>query len=361
MFLQYVRSLFRRPASSRSAAVPPSCHESCPRASSPAGFRPSSAPPSPSLPPPKPRRRVMLLSAARLAARGVSPSTGRNYLTAVRAFLLHAGVPDLPVTEIDAAAVRDFERQLLRRGISANTSSCYLRSLRAVCNKAVPARKRAVAAAFEGSFTGNVPVAKRSIDADGIARLQSLDLGRDARLRLALDLFLFSFYALGMPLADMASLRPSQIAGSTLVYRRRKTGRTIRMRIEPCMAAILARYSRPGHRYVFPILRETDDDDAARRRFDSFLRTHNRRLKRIARLAGIDVPLTSYTPRHSWASLAYARNVDLPVISKALGHAHTRTTLVYIREIDDRRVELANRKVLESIGDPPLGKRRTTS
>lgn len=302
----------------------------------------------------------MLLSAARLAARGVSPATGRNYLTAVRAFLLHAGVPDLPVAAVDAAAVRDFERRLLRRGISANTSSCYLRSLRAVCNKAAPACRRSVAAAFEGAFTGNVPAAKRSVGTDGIGRLRSLDTGSDARMRLTLDLFLFSFYAQGMPLADMASLRRSQMADGVIVYRRRKTGRTVRLRIEPCMAAIISRYCRTEDGLVFPILRETDGEEAGRRRFGSFLRSHNRRLKRVARLAGIDAPLTSYTPRHSWASIAYARNVDLPVISKALGHAHTRTTLAYIREIDDRRVEQANRKVLESIGCPPLGKRRTT-
>lgn len=129
------------------------------------------------------------------------------------------------------------------------------------------------------------------------------------------------------------------------------------------MAAILRRHSRPGSPFLFPILDAGMDagDAAASRRFASFLRTHNRRLKRLGRMAGIDVPLTSYTPRHTWASLAYARNVALPVISKALGHTHTQTTLVYIREIDDRRVEQANRKLLESIGSPPLGKRRTTS
>ena len=59
--------------------------------------------------------------------------------------------------------------------------------------------------------------------------------------------------------------------------------------------------------------------------------------------------LTSYVARHSWASLAYQHNVDLPVISKAMGHTSTKTTLVYIREIDDTRIDSANHKMLEEM------------
>ena len=61
--------------------------------------------------------------------------------------------------------------------------------------------------------------------------------------------------------------------------------------------------------------------------------------------------LTSYVVRHTWASLAYSSNVELSVISKALGHANTKTTLVYIREIDDKQVADANRMIINSVSD----------
>lgn len=358
MFIHNLLSFFRRLSPASPSVTSPS----------PSVFRPSARhlqQASPAVPGDAvvspPRCRPLLLASVRRAMRGVSPSTGRNYLTAARSLLCFAGAADLPLSAIDATLVRRYERWLCDRGISANTSSCYLRSLRAVCGKAVSGRRAATA--FSAGFTGRVATARHSLDAHQVDRLRCLPLHGDAGLSLSLDLFLFSFYAMGMPLADMAVLRHSQVRGDTLVYRRRKTGRTVRLHIEPCMAAILRRHSRPGSPFLFPILDAGMDagDAAASRRFASFLRTHNRRLKRLGRMAGIDVPLTSYTPRHTWASLAYARNVDLPVISKALGHTHTQTTLVYIREIDDRRVEQANRKLLESIGSPPLGKRRTTS
>ena len=53
--------------------------------------------------------------------------------------------------------------------------------------------------------------------------------------------------------------------------------------------------------------------------------------------------------RHTWASTAYAANVDLPVISKALGHTNPQTTLTYIREIDDQRLARANREIIKKI------------
>jgi integrase len=48
--------------------------------------------------------------------------------------------------------------------------------------------------------------------------------------------------------------------------------------------------------------------------------------------------------------VAYNQNVDLPVISKALGHTDTQTTMIYIRELNDNRLAEANKKILDSLG-----------
>jgi integrase/recombinase XerD len=59
--------------------------------------------------------------------------------------------------------------------------------------------------------------------------------------------------------------------------------------------------------------------------------------------------LTSYVVRHTWASLAYDTNIDLAVISSALGHSNTNTTRVYIQGINNQRLADANQKVLNRI------------
>jgi integrase len=66
-------------------------------------------------------------------------------------------------------------------------------------------------------------------------------------------------------------------------------------------------------------------------------------------MAGLAHRLTSYVARHSWASMAYHANIDLSVISKALGHTSPNTTLTYIREIDDQRIDQANHLLLNQI------------
>ena len=66
--------------------------------------------------------------------------------------------------------------------------------------------------------------------------------------------------------------------------------------------------------------------------------------------AGVEAHLSSYVPRHSWASMAYRHNVSLPVISQALGHGDTHITLIYIRGIDDQQVAKANKKTV--VGNP---------
>ena len=56
-----------------------------------------------------------------------------------------------------------------------------------------------------------------------------------------------------------------------------------------------------------------------------------------------------YGDYSNWASVAYSSNVDLPVISKALGHSNPQTTLTYIKEIDDNRLDDANHSIVSRI------------
>jgi integrase len=52
--------------------------------------------------------------------------------------------------------------------------------------------------------------------------------------------------------------------------------------------------------------------------------------------------------------MAYHANIDLSVISKALGHTSPNTTLTYIREIDDQRIDQANSLLLDKFSGKKL-------
>lgn len=75
----------------------------------------------------------------------------------------------------------------------------------------------------------------------------------------------------------------------------------------------------------------------------------NRSLKSIGRRLGLDIPLTMYVARHSWASAARSRNIPLPVISEGMGHGSDRTTRIYLASLDNTVIDEANRTIIGSL------------
>ena len=281
-----------------------------------------------------------------------SASTMNNYLTAIRSFASYLGA-DIPLHSLTPDTLLGYERWLRQRGVSQNTASCYMRSLRSVLSGIDEGQK----ALFSPVFTGKVRTVKRSVPIGVIARLQALELQPHTILYLARDIFLFCFYAMGMPFVDVAHLRWSQLVDDTIVYHRQKTGQRVAVALEPVMLHILDRY-RPqtaggsGDAFVFPLLTAGTDHE-----YQIALGRYNRALHRLEKAAQLDVKLTSYVARHTWASTAYQSNVDLAVISKALGHTNPQTTLTYIRELDDARLAEANKRIIGLL-DNDTGKER---
>lgn len=268
----------------------------------------------------------------------VSRSTRENYLTALRSLQRYAG--NLCVSDIGTTLLHGYERWLHGQGISRNTSSCYMRSLRAVLGKVTGSDASAL---FKEVYTGRDTTEKRAVSETTITLLKQAELPDGSQLALARDLFLFSFYAQGMPFVDMAFLKRKQLSDSQMVYHRHKTGTRISVSLLPCMQRIISRYQ-SQESYVFPLLHATDAATAYGE-YLTQLNWYNRTLKLLARRVGVTDRLTSYTSRHTWATAAYHADVGLPVISKALGHQNPQTTLTYLHEIDDRRLDEANRRI----------------
>ena len=160
---------------------------------------------------------------------------------------------------------------------------------------------------------------------------------------------MFSFYAMGMPFADMARLQKGQIRHGMLHYARQKTAQKISVAIEPCMQQIIERYSIADSDLVFPMLRSASTD-TFHRIYTSSLRAYNRHLHKLSKMIDSSQPLSSYVARHSWASMAYSNHLDLQLIAKAMGHTKVTTTMIYIRSMFDPSLADANRNMLKRLG-----------
>jgi len=272
-------------------------------------------------------------------------STADNYLTALRALRQFRGQPLMP-DEISAGFIDDFCCWLQVRRLSINTISCYLSSLRALYRKIDT--KEQGEDPFRFIRTGKSRSQKNILTADDLHKLRALPLREGCHLAFVRDIFLFCFYAMGMPFVDVAHLETRQIRNGRIYYKRHKTLQPVTVALEPFMMEIIRRYHIAGSPYVFPIL-SGYSDELGQCEYRNRLRGYNASLKVLAKRAGIAKQLSSYVVRHTWASMAYQADVALPVISKALGHTNTSTTLLYIKGLDDARIADANHALLRKI------------
>ena len=144
-----------------------------------------------------------------------------------------------------------------------------------------------------------------------------------------------------------ATVRRTNIQRDILSYWRHKTGQRLSMAWLPEMEELVKRNHEDGQPYLLPIIKRCVADE--RRAFKTMQYRVNHALKSIGRSLGLPRPLTMYVARHSWASIAQASQVPLPVISAALGHTSERTTRIYLEAIDAQRVDEANERVIAQI------------
>jgi len=176
--------------------------------------------------------------------------------------------------------------------------------------------------------------------------MTELDLKGKKRLDFARDLFLFSFMACGMAFVDLAHLTQNNVRGNVLVYYRVKTKTEIRVTITSGMRRLLEKYAWENSNLLFPVLQS---EEVSYERYKVALRTYNRRLATIGDMIDCPVKLTSYVARHSWAMQAKENSVSVAVISQALGHTSEKTTLFYLKELDQNIIDRVNLKIIDFV------------
>lgn len=272
--------------------------------------------------------------------------TAKNYRTAMESLKAYLGDRKLSFTEITTRFAEQYNAYLLRRGLVKNSISFHMRILRAVYNKAVRDGLAEASNPFQNVYTGIDKTAKRAVSKEVLSRLIGLDLSRSAPLAFARDIFLFSLYTRGMSFVDIAFLKHENIRDGAVCYARRKTKQQLCIRIEPCIRRIIGRYAGCSRVYVFPILK-SEDIATAYAQYRVQMAYHNRLLKRLSRMLGMQQNLSFYTARHSWATLARDSNVPVSVISAGMGHTSERTTRIYLASLENSLIDNANKGILD--------------
>lgn len=271
--------------------------------------------------------------------------TAETYSTTLNSFKRFRNDKDMPLDMIDSDVMTAYEAFLKNSGVISNSSSFYLRNLRAVYNRAVEKGLTVQQYPFRHVYTGVDKTIKRAVSLKTIKDIKNLDLSGNYPLSFARDIFLFSFYTRGMSFVDIAFLRKKDLVGNILTYRRRKTGKMLNIRWEKCMQEIVNRYDTGESPYMLPIIHSTDDAEG-RRQYINMAHNVNRGLKNIGQMLRLPLPLTMYVARHAWASIARSKNIPLSIISEGMGHDSELTTRIYLTSLDTMAIDKANMMIL---------------
>ncbi|MEE0979924.1 MAG: site-specific integrase [Muribaculaceae bacterium] len=273
--------------------------------------------------------------------------TSETYTAALNSFRKFSNYEDVMLDSLTSEVMMAYEAWHKSRGNSPNTISFYNRILRAVYHRAVNDDVIENRDPFRHVYTGVDKTVKRAISLSCVRRIKGLDLSLSLPMDYARDMFMMSFYLRGMSFIDMTFLKKSDLKNGHIIYRRRKTGQQLTIEWTREMQDLLDKYPRNPTQYLLPIimLEGINEHNVYRKAGYNI----NYSLKKVARLAGIDVPLTMYVARHSWASAAKMKGIPLNVISEGMGHDSEATTRIYLANLDTSVVDRANSIILSAL------------
>ncbi len=314
-----------------------------------------------------------------------------TYTATLHSYVAFAKEKDLPLTLTEVftpGRLKQYEEHLRHHSLAWNTVSTYMRTLRAVYRRILPAGHPGHdPLLFRDVHTRVQSLTKRALTEEDINRVMStvhsntLPVSRHR----ALAYFSLLFLLRGMPFIDLCHLQKKDLQRDArgnyiLTYCRHKTGKQMRIQVPREAVKLLeaCRNTDPDSIYLFPILenrsqkkqgneqedepennapadpQETtsgnDDDDDVYHYYQCVLSRFNKALASLAvLLLPPGVKLSSYTARHSWATIAYHKGVPIGIISKALGHSSIRVTENYLKPFSDEEVDKVNEDMIAEI------------
>ena len=163
------------------------------------------------------------------------------------------------------------------------------------------------------------------------------------------DLWLFIYLCNGINVADLIRLKYSNIIDSEICFVRQKTERTsksrkeIRVVITSQLQAIINRWGVPDKsNFIFPYLNGQETPLERKTINKELTKRINKRMKLIGEALSIG-NITTYTARHSFATVLKRGGANIAYISESLGHSDLKTTEAYLASFDrEEREKNAN-------------------
>lgn len=249
--------------------------------------------------------------------------------------------------------VKKYEKFLHSEDKTTSTIGIHLRTLRTILNEA---RRSGIIKESQYPFgRGRYEIQagegrKLALTLDQIGKIARYEDGSDATAKYR-DYWMFLYLCNGINMADCVKLKYGDIVNGELCFVRQKTERTTRTRkeihvivSEPMQKIIDRRGNVPEpDNYIFPVLTGNETALEQKRKTQYLTRAINKRMTMIGKALGID-HISTYTARHSFATVLKRSGANIAYISESLGHQDLKTTENYLasfeREEREKNAEL---------------------
>lgn len=286
-------------------------------------------------------------------------STARAYNSALRSFSLFVGKEEVFFRDVNRFTLKAYNSRLFSQGHKPNTVSTYMRTLRSIYNQGVDlGLAEPVARLFHDVYTGIDVNCKKAISPQDMHTLLYKHPG-DEKLKRVQEIAKLMFDFSGISFADIANLKTTNFRGNVLEYSRKKTRTRIALQLlpssKPLMSQLKMQDAGNSNLFEFGILsgRYGTDTYDGYQEYQSKLHWFNAKLKRLARVLGLSCRVSSYTIRHTWATIAKRLGTPIEMISESLGHKSIKTTQIYLKNFDLEQlaeVNFRNSQYVKNIG-----------
>lgn len=155
------------------------------------------------------------------------------------------------------------------------------------------------------------------------------------------DLWLFIYFCNGLNVADLISLKFSDIQNGEISFIRKKTKdrtrdvKRIYAAITPEMYSIINKWGNDPKKsvYIFPFLKPGDSAWEHEKKKKNLTKLINKRMKMIGEKLNLG-KITTYVARHTYATVLRNEGIPISIISPMLGHSSVTTTEIYLADLE---------------------------
>lgn len=281
--------------------------------------------------------------------------TASNYDCSIKSLLKFHKKESLTFEHITIQWLKDYENNLvedLER--SPTTVGIYLRPLRAIFNTAISDKVVDIEEYPFGKRKYSIPSpksVKKALNREQLKLLFESEPQNSEQIK-AKDFWFFSYANNGMNFKDIVNLKYKNIDGDTIKFKRAKTINTnkkqapVTIFLNDFTREVIKKYGNANmspNSFIFTIIDLKDSPENKHTKLKNFTRFVNQHIEKFAKSIGIDVGISTYWARHSFATNAIRNGASLEFVSEALSHSNLKTTIGYFAGFEDeKKREFAN-------------------